>query len=80
MKLANISVDPSKCTDPYGCKQCLKVCPTYVLAVRPKRAQEKFKELPPTAYVVMSSNPPACTGCMDCVEVCPTKAIQISFN
>lgn len=80
MKMADISVDAVKCSDPLACRKCLLACPTMVLSIKAKKAPVKYRELDVNDFVVQGVNPLACSGCMDCVKTCPTKAIQISFN
>jgi len=78
-KYPEIIIDHTKCTTPFDCKKCLRVCPQAVLQVYAVKV-EKYKETDkkePGAYRLMNFYIDKCTMCGDCIEVCPVDAIKI---
>lgn len=76
--LPKITVDESKCTDPFSCRQCLLACPTRVLILRAKVPAEKFRQREYHDFKVVGLHLLACSACSECVRVCPLNAIRVS--
>jgi ferredoxin len=76
-----ITIDLEKCTTPFHCKKCLRVCPTAVFSVFATDVQKGRETNPedPGAYGMAAPHRDKCTGCNDCIEVCPVDAITIEF-
>ena len=76
-----ITVDTEKCTVPFLCKLCLKICPEAVFQVRlPAEKQMSLKENDPRIdglYVLGVLRRDKCYACMRCVEVCPVDALTV---
>ncbi len=75
--MPKVIVDPRKCE---GKKDCLRVCPEAVFAMRkpeglPWYVQLKVKLHGGKQAVVVRED--ACTACMKCVDACPEKAISV---
>lgn len=76
-----IGIDRTRCTTPFDCKRCLRICPTAVFSVhalKNERGQETDKTEPGT-YALAVSYRDQCTACMKCVEVCPVDALTITM-
>ncbi len=76
-----IEIDHSKCTVPFDCKKCLRLCSTAVFHVQVVKV-EKYRETDkkePDAYVLSAPYRDKCTGCNKCIEVCPVDAITITL-
>ena len=81
MLAPKIEIDYAKCTTPFDCKKCLRICAPAVFrtrAVNMKRGEETNKE-EPGAYRLDISFRDRCTGCMDCVNVCPVGALTVTI-
>ena len=76
-----ITIDYEKCTVPFLCKRCLRICPTAVFLVeRVMEKEEKLKEMDPRTdgnYKLFAPRRDKCTACNNCIEVCPVDAIKI---
>ena len=76
-----IDIDNSKCTTPYDCRKCFRICPTAVFVLRTVK-EERGKETNPKepgAYGAYAGYPDTCTGCGDCIKICPVGAIEIQW-
>jgi len=76
-----ITVSHERCTVPFDCKKCLRICPTAVFTVHcvsQVRGAETDKQAAST-YKLGISYRDRCTGCMRCVEVCPVDALTVSM-
>lgn len=76
-----ITIDRDRCTTPFDCKRCLRVCPPAVFAVyaaKNVRGTETDKT-EPGAYLLAAVYRDKCTGCMKCVEVCPADALTVAM-
>jgi len=82
-KFPKISIDLGKCTVPFACKKCLRVCPEGVFHVTRVMSKEKrLEEMDPRIdgnYVLFASRRDKCTGCNQCIDVCPVDAIKIEI-
>ena len=80
-KIPKITIDYERCTVPFLCKKCLKICPMGVFHVRRDTAREKrLEELDPRIdgnYVLTGYRRDQCTMCNQCIEVCPVDALKI---
>ena len=78
-----ITIDSEKCTVPFLCKQCLKICPEAVFQVRlPGEKQMRLKENDPRIdglYELGVLRRDKCYACMRCVEVCPADALTVKM-
>ncbi len=83
-KFPKITIDYTKCTVPFLCKQCLQVCPTAIFWVeRIMKYEERLKELDPRVdgiYKLEARRRDQCVVCKRCVEVCPAGAITIEIE
>lgn len=76
-----ITVSYERCTVPFDCKKCLRICPTAVFSVfcvKQVRGLETNKK-EPGSYKVMAQYRDRCTGCMRCVEICPVDALTVKM-
>ncbi len=76
-----IKIDRDKCTTPFDCKRCLRICPTAVFSVHAVR-NERGKETDKTVagnYALGVSYRDQCTACMKCVEDCPEGALTVTM-
>ena len=76
-----IDIDYEKCTTPFDCNKCLKICPQAVFdlnTLKYVRLKETDKK-EPGAYKVTPIYRDRCSGCNDCVDVCPLQAITLSY-
>ena len=76
-----IKIDRDRCTTPFDCKRCLRICPTAVFSVhalKNERGRETDKTVPGN-YALGTSYRDQCTACMKCVEVCPVDALKIEM-
>ena len=76
-----ITIDRERCTTPFDCKRCLRVCPPAVFAVyaaKMIRGMELDKKEPGN-YLLVPAYRDKCTACMKCVEVCPVDAITLTM-
>ncbi len=74
-----IAVSYERCTVPFECKKCLRICPTAVFNVacmKQSRGLESNKKEPGT-YKVYAQYRERCTACMRCVEICPVDALTV---
>ena len=82
-KFPTITIDSEKCTVPYACKKCLKVCPEGVFSVgRVMEREKRLEEMDPRIdgnYVLRTNRREKCTGCNLCIDVCPVDAIKIEI-
>ena len=81
VKLPRITVDHTKCTVPFWCKQCLKSCPQLVFQVYCKQLL-KLKESDPREpgiYEVIPVRRDKCNSCNKCIEMCTENAITITL-
>ncbi len=75
----NVQIDYSKCTTPFTCKVCLRLCPQSVFYLRSVK-MEKFKETDksePGSFKLTPLFRDKCTACNECVKACPIGAISI---
>ncbi|MBI4308004.1 MAG: 4Fe-4S binding protein [Chloroflexi bacterium] len=75
-----IAIDASRCTTPFDCKRCLRICPQAVFCVFPRkqvRGQETNKQ-EAGSYELQAFYRDKCTACMKCVEVCPVQALAVT--
>ena len=80
-KAPKISIDHEKCTFPYLCKKCIRICSQVVFSVRAVK-MERGKETDPREpgnYQLGTGPRFKCTGCNDCISVCPVDAITIAW-
>lgn len=61
---ASVVVDPEKCIASKGCRTCVDICPTDILAFAPASGR-----------IVMTYD--ECWYCLPCQVDCPTKAIRV---
>lgn len=76
-----ISIDRDRCTTPFACKRCLRICPPAIFAVfaiKNVRGMETDRN-EPGAYGLAPVYRDKCTGCLKCVEVCPVGAISVTM-
>ncbi|MBI4300567.1 MAG: 4Fe-4S binding protein [Chloroflexi bacterium] len=76
-----ITVDYERCTTPFDCKRCIRICPPAVFVVydiESHRGYEVDKKQPGT-YKMLPLYRDKCTGCMKCVEVCPVDALTVKM-
>jgi ferredoxin len=76
-----IDIDRTRCTTPFDCKRCLRICPPAVLSVhvvRNERGIETDKTVP-GSYILAVGYRDKCTGCMKCVEICPHDALTVAM-
>ena len=82
-KFPKITIDQEKCTVPYLCKKCLKICPELVFGVgRVMEREKRLEEMDPRIdgnYVLGARRTDKCTGCNLCIDVCPVDAIKIEI-
>ncbi len=74
-----INIDRERCTTPFDCKRCLRICPSAVFnvgATHVVRGMETDKTQPGT-YSLFVKYRDKCTGCNKCVEVCPVNALSL---
>ena len=76
-----ISINRERCTTPFDCKRCLRVCPPAVFVViAPKMLKGvELDKKEPGNYAVLPMYRDKCTACMKCVDVCPVDAITVSM-
>ena len=76
-----ITIDRERCTTPFDCKRCLRVCPPAVFAVYAAKMVRGFEtdRKEPGAYVLAAVYRDKCTACMKCVEVCPVDALTVTM-
>ncbi len=75
----NIEIDHTKCTVPFDCKKCLRICPQAIFQVNPIKV-ERFKETDtkePGTYRLGVFYLDRCSACGDCVQVCPVNALKV---
>jgi ferredoxin len=81
-KFPKITIDLTKCTVPFLCKQCLQACPMAVFNVTRVMAKEKrLEEMDPRIdgnYVLRAPRRDKCTVCNLCIDICPVDAITIN--
>ena len=80
-KIPKIEIDHSRCTVPFLCKKCLRICPQAVLLVdviKMERLRETDPKEPGT-YRLRTESLYKCTGCNQCIEVCPVDALTITW-
>ena len=80
-KIPKIEIDHSRCTVPFLCKKCLRICPQAVFLVdviKVERLRETEQKEPGT-YRLRTESLYKCTGCNQCIEVCPVDAITITW-
>ncbi len=76
-----ITIDRERCTIPFDCKRCLRICPPAVFmvhTVKMERGVETDRK-EPGAYVLTATYRDKCTGCMKCVEGCPADALTVAM-
>lgn len=76
-----IKIDRDKCTTPFDCKICIRLCPTAVfsvMTVKNERGRETDKTQPGN-YILGVAFRDQCTGCMKCAEACPVDALNVSM-
>lgn len=80
-KAPKITIDETKCTNPWECKQCIRNCPSSVYYFAEPRPGAPYREAFPSEYKgrLWPLYSDRCTGCNDCVERCPQKAISIIY-
>ena len=82
-KFPKITIDLEKCTVPFLCKKCLKVCPEGVFHVmRVMEKEKRLEEMDPRIdgnYVLSTTRRDKCTGCNLCIDVCPVDAIKVEI-
>lgn len=74
-----IEIDHTKCTVPFDCKKCLRICPQAIFQVHAIKV-ERFKETDKKetgAYRLAVFYLDHCTACGDCVGVCPVNALKV---
>ena len=64
-----------KCTNPFECEKCLRVCPEAVFALY---APDRQEGVAPDKYVIAPALQYFCTGCGACTDVCPKDAITLT--
>ncbi len=76
-----IEIDRKRCTTPFDCKRCLRICPTAVFSVHTIKSERGIETDKTVAgnYVLGVSYRDQCTGCMKCVEVCPIDALTVAM-
>ena len=76
-----INIDRERCTTPFDCKRCLRVCPAAVFMVNHAkmiRGVELDKAEPGNFFVVPLWRD-KCTACGKCVDVCPVNALSLTL-
>ncbi|UCD57085.1 MAG: 4Fe-4S binding protein [Candidatus Hydrogenedentota bacterium] len=69
-----IAIDMEKCKGDSGCAlECLRACPTKVLAHRPLEPAN-----PVGGVHIQATHPLLCNGCMACVDACEPGAIIVT--
>lgn len=87
-KPVEITIDRSKCRysmyDPQGCKKCLEVCGSAVIATMPLHKRDfsipPEKRIDPLLWQLVTPWEDFCTGCRACIEACPCNAISINID
>lgn len=87
-KLVEITIDKDKCRysmyDPKGCKKCLQVCGSAVIATLPAHKRDfsipKEQRIDPLRWQLVIPWEDYCTGCRACIEACPHSAISIKID
>ena len=80
-KIPRIEIDHARCTVPFLCKKCLRICPQAVFIVDAVKV-ERFRETDSKEtgnYKLWTESRFKCTGCNQCIEVCPVDAITITW-
>ena len=82
MPSVKIDIDYSKCTTPFDCKKCSRICPQAVFICEPIK-QVKFKETDAKASGTWKLRPYyrlKCTNCGQCLQVCPVDALKLTVK
>jgi NADH-quinone oxidoreductase subunit I len=76
-----ININRERCTTPFDCKRCLRVCPPAVFVVFATKMIKgvELDKKEPGNYAVSAMYRDKCTACMKCVDVCPVNAITMSM-
>ena len=76
-----INIDRERCTTPFDCKRCLRVCPPAVFVVFATKMIKgvELDKKEQGNYAVLPLYRDKCTACMKCVDVCPVEAITMSM-
>jgi len=77
--MARVTVDPKRCE---GARDCLRVCPVAVFALRRPQPGAlslllRLKVAVHGGKQAVVENEAACTACMACVDACPERAIRV---
>lgn len=79
--MSRVVVDATKCE---GERECLRVCPTGVFALRrPTNPLPLLLRVKVTLHggkQAFARNEGACTACLKCVDACPEAAITVSSD
>lgn len=74
-----IDIDHDRCTTPFACKACIRICPTAIFQVpvmKMVRLQATDKH-EPGSFRLIAKYRDKCTGCNKCVDVCPNDALKV---